>query len=124
MSFRMSLSCGDSVEIKTLVYICSRSGFLDAERICHIVPRRGEGIPESKALCRSSGDVAAKVCGDATSLFHKSEISQTNKVEIHPNQFRLPPLHLAGIPFVFSETISVVLLSQLHILPELFRRLL
>jgi len=124
MSFRMSLSCGDSVEIKTFVYICSRSGFLDAERICHIVPRRGEGIPESNALCRSRGDVAAKVLGDATSLFHKSEISYANKVKIYPSRFRLPPLHLVGIPSVFSETISLVLLSQLHILPELFRRLL
>lgn len=124
MSFRISLSCGDAVEIKTLVYICSRSGFLDAERICHIVPRRGEGIPESNALCRSRGDVAANVCGDATSLFHKSEIRYTNQVEIYPNRFRLPPLHLAGIPFVFSETISVALLFQLHILLELFRHLL
>lgn len=113
----MSLSCGDAVESKTLVYICSRSGFLDAERICHIVPRRGDGIPESNAFCRSRGDVAAKVCGDATSLFHKSAKSVDENLKFYPNRFRLPLLHLAEIPFVFSRMISVTLHSRLRILP-------
>src|SRR5271170_1855816 len=73
MSFRMGYCCGDDVESNTFVYTCSKSGFFDAERICQIVPRRGEGIPERRALWRSSGDVAASAWGEALSLFHNSE---------------------------------------------------
>jgi hypothetical protein len=61
MSLRMNFSWGDDVASKTFVYTCSKSGFLEAERICQIVPRRGDGIPDNSARWRSKGDVAARV---------------------------------------------------------------